>query len=55
MILGVMFSNGHLWKQQRRFVLATMRKMGVGKEDQNYRLQEEAAHLVEYLQKTNGT
>lgn len=55
MILGVMFSNGHLWKQQRRFVLATMRKMGVGKEDQDYRLQEEAAHLVEYLQKTNGT
>ncbi|XP_010395556.1 cytochrome P450 2J6-like isoform X2 [Corvus cornix cornix] len=51
---GVMFSNGHLWKQQRRFGLATMRKMGVGKEDQDYRLQEEAAHLVEYLQKTNG-
>ncbi|NXU13964.1 CP2J6 protein, partial [Pardalotus punctatus] len=51
---GVMFSNGHLWKQQRRFGLATMRKMGVGKKDQDYRLQEEAAHLVEYLQKTNG-
>ncbi|NXC01837.1 CP2J6 protein, partial [Orthonyx spaldingii] len=51
---GVMFSNGHLWKQQRRFVLATLRKMGVGKKDQDYRVQEEAAHLVEYLQKTNG-
>ncbi|NXX95564.1 CP2J2 protein, partial [Centropus bengalensis] len=51
---GVMFSNGHLWKQQRRFGLATMRKMGVGKKDQEYRLQEEACHLVEYLQKTNG-
>ncbi|XP_071608580.1 cytochrome P450 2J6-like isoform X4 [Heliangelus exortis] len=51
---GVMFSNGHLWKQQRRFGLATMRKMGVGKRDQEYRLQEEAGHLVEYLRKTNG-
>ncbi|NXW28024.1 CP2J6 protein, partial [Phaetusa simplex] len=51
---GVMFSNGHLWKQQRRFGLATMRKMGVWKKDQEYRLQEEACHLVEYLKKTNG-
>ncbi|NWI76069.1 CP2J6 protein, partial [Dryoscopus gambensis] len=51
---GVMFSNGHLWKQQRRFGLATMRKMRVGKEDQDNRVQEEAAHLVEYLQKSNG-
>ncbi|XP_068261756.1 cytochrome P450 2J6-like [Nyctibius grandis] len=51
---GVIFSNGHLWKQQRRFGLATMRKMGVGKKDQEYRLQEEAYHLVEYLQNTNG-
>ncbi|XP_014801266.1 PREDICTED: cytochrome P450 2D1-like [Calidris pugnax] len=51
---GVMFSNGRLWKQQRRFGLATLRKMGVGKKDQEYRLQEEAGHLVEYLKKTNG-
>ncbi|XP_066181987.1 cytochrome P450 2J6-like [Sylvia atricapilla] len=51
---GVMFSNGHLWKQQRRFGIATMRKMGVGKKDQDYLLQKEAAHLVEYLQKTKG-
>ncbi|CAM9326916.1 unnamed protein product [Bubo scandiacus] len=53
MILGVMFSNGRLWKQQRCFGLARMRKMGVGKKDQEYRLQEEARHLVAYLQKTN--
>ncbi|KFQ89823.1 Cytochrome P450 2J6, partial [Phoenicopterus ruber ruber] len=51
---GVTFSNGRLWKQQRRFALATMRKMGVGKKDHEYRLHEEACHLVEYLQKTNG-
>ncbi|NXF02009.1 CP2J6 protein, partial [Smithornis capensis] len=51
---GVMFSNGHIWKQQRRFGLATMRKLGVGKKDQEYQIQEEACNLVEYLQKTNG-
>ncbi|NXL49136.1 CP2J2 protein, partial [Podilymbus podiceps] len=51
---GIMFSNGHLWKQQRRFGLATMRKMGVGKKDHEYRLQEEACNLVEYLRETNG-
>ncbi|XP_010307656.1 cytochrome P450 2J6 [Balearica regulorum gibbericeps] len=51
---GVMFSNGHLWKQQRRFGLATIRKVGVGKKDQEHQLQQEACQLVEYLQKTNG-
>ncbi|XP_054138930.1 cytochrome P450 2J6-like isoform X1 [Melozone crissalis] len=51
---GVLFSNGHLWKQQRRFGMATMRKMGLGKKEKDYLLQEEAALLVEYLQKTNG-
>ncbi|NXD86835.1 CP2J6 protein, partial [Halcyon senegalensis] len=51
---GILFSNGHLWKQQRCFGLATMRKMGVGKKDQEYQLQEEACYLVEYLKKTNG-
>ncbi|XP_051482028.1 cytochrome P450 2J6-like isoform X2 [Apus apus] len=51
---GVMFSNGRLWKQQRRFGLATMRKMGVGKKSQEIQLQEEATHLVEYLRKMDG-
>ncbi|NXY35077.1 CP2J2 protein, partial [Pomatorhinus ruficollis] len=51
---GVMFSNGHLWKQQRRFGIAAMRKMGLGKKEQDCLLQEEATHLVEFLQKTNG-
>ncbi|NXL90981.1 CP2J6 protein, partial [Alectura lathami] len=51
---GVMYSNGHLWKQQRRFVLMTMRKMGVGTKDQEHQIREEACHLVEHLRKTNG-
>ncbi|NWI96843.1 CP2J6 protein, partial [Pitta sordida] len=51
---GVMFSNGHIWKQQRRFGIATMRKLGVGKKDQERQIQEEVCDLVEYLRKTNG-
>ncbi|NXA51146.1 CP2J6 protein, partial [Nothocercus julius] len=51
---GVMFSNGHLWKQQRRFGIITMRKLGVGKGCQDHWLQEEVRHLVEYFQKANG-
>ncbi|NXH37975.1 CP2J6 protein, partial [Dicaeum eximium] len=51
---GILFSNGHIWKQQRRFGVATMRKMGVGRKEQDYLLQEEAARLVECLQKSNG-
>lgn len=55
MVLGVMFSNGHLWKQQRRFGLLTMRKLGVGKQSQECQIQEEARHLVQYLRNTKGT
>ncbi|KFP71950.1 Cytochrome P450 2J6, partial [Acanthisitta chloris] len=51
---GVMFSNGHIWKQQRRFGLTTMRKMGVGRKEQECRLQEEVCNLVEYLQNMKG-
>ncbi|XP_031411019.1 cytochrome P450 2J6-like [Meleagris gallopavo] len=51
---GVMFSNGHLWKQQRRFGLLTMRKLGVGKQSQECQIQEEARHLVQFLRNTKG-
>ncbi|KYO47181.1 hypothetical protein Y1Q_0002200 [Alligator mississippiensis] len=48
---GIMFSNGHVWKQQRRFCFMILRKLGTGKE---HRIQEEASHLVEHLDNMKG-
>ncbi|XP_070609860.1 cytochrome P450 2J4-like [Erythrolamprus reginae] len=43
---GIIFSNGQNWKQQRRFGLITMRKLGLGKKGMENRIEEEAHRLV---------
>ncbi|XP_060098783.1 cytochrome P450 2J2-like isoform X1 [Heteronotia binoei] len=44
---GIVLSNGHTWKQQRKFGLVTMRKLGLGKKGMEHQIQEEAHQLVE--------
>uniref|UniRef100_I3NDM7 Cytochrome P450 n=1 Tax=Ictidomys tridecemlineatus TaxID=43179 RepID=I3NDM7_ICTTR len=44
---GVICSNGHTWRQQRRFCLTTLRGLGLGKPALEAQLQEEAAELAE--------
>ncbi|XP_048362909.1 cytochrome P450 2J2-like [Sphaerodactylus townsendi] len=44
---GIMFSNGHTWKEQRKFGIVTMRKLGLGKKGVEHQIQEEAQQLIE--------
>nr|XP_008114459.2 PREDICTED: cytochrome P450 2J5 [Anolis carolinensis] len=51
---GIVFSNGHTWKQQRRFGVVTMRKLGLGKKGMEQQVEDEALRLIEAFAKTKG-
>nr|XP_056705950.1 cytochrome P450 2J4-like [Euleptes europaea] len=51
---GIILSNGHTWKQQRKFGMVTMRKLGLGKKGMQHQIEEEAHQLVETFARAKG-
>uniref|UniRef100_A0A8C4VAR7 Uncharacterized protein n=1 Tax=Falco tinnunculus TaxID=100819 RepID=A0A8C4VAR7_FALTI len=51
---GIILASGRSWKQQRRFGIMTLRCLGMGKKGLEYRVQEEASHLVDVFVNLKG-
>ncbi|XP_041646717.1 cytochrome P450 2J4-like [Cheilinus undulatus] len=52
--LGVILSSGHLWKQQRRFVLSTLRNFGLGKKTLEPVILDELTYCLKKLKSYEG-
>ena len=53
-ISGVFNTEGPSWKEQRRFMISTLRDFGMGKQTLEYKIQEEICALKDELKEQNG-
>uniref|UniRef100_A0A8C6VLG0 Uncharacterized protein n=1 Tax=Naja naja TaxID=35670 RepID=A0A8C6VLG0_NAJNA len=49
---GIIFSNGHTWKQQRHIGVTSLRKLGLGKKSIEHQIEDAAQTLVEVFRQT---
>ncbi|XP_023263811.1 cytochrome P450 2J2-like [Seriola lalandi dorsalis] len=52
--LGIIFTNGHMWKQQRRFALFTLKYFGVGKKSLEFSILDEFIYLSKEIANHKG-
>ncbi|KAM3620490.1 uncharacterized protein V6R79_024303 [Siganus canaliculatus] len=52
--LGIVFSNGNIWKQQRRFALSTLRYFGLGKKSLEPVILNEFVHCAKEFEQYQG-
>ncbi|XP_026546527.1 cytochrome P450 2J2-like [Notechis scutatus] len=51
---GIIFSNGHTWKQQRHIGITALRKLGLGKKSIEHQIEDGAQTLGEIFRQTKG-
>ncbi|XP_055258416.1 cytochrome P450 2J2-like isoform X1 [Moschus berezovskii] len=51
---GLIMSNGHIWKEQRRFSLTALRNFAFGRKSLEEHIQEEVAYLIQAIGEENG-
>lgn len=51
---GVLFANGELWKEMRRFALSNLRDYGMGKKESEEKIIEEIQYLIKVFESHEG-
>ena len=51
---GLFFSNGNVWRRQRRFAMATLRTFGLARSSMEHSICEESHHLQEAMEREKG-
>lgn len=53
-LIGILFANGEVWKEMRRFALTTLRDFGMGKSLAEDKILEECRHLIQMFEEQKG-